>query len=274
MPIKKLVMTGGGTNGFATLGVLHTLEMSKELELEAISGVSVGALIGYAVALGMKAEEVLVALKSHPPLLSTKNWKLESFFSNYGLDDASCISSFICDIGKKHMNNETPTFLELYTFSKINFFVTATNLTTKSFVTFNYESDPDMKVIDALRLSYCVPIYFTKISHNGDFYVDGSVTNDIPFHPFIHETTEKDLEETLILQIKSNNSESQGTNGIFKYIYTIIDTVVCALQKVQSPFTSVKIITNKPTLKIDYTTDYIDELYEIGKRTVINGLTN
>jgi predicted acylesterase/phospholipase RssA len=41
-----------------------------------------------------------------------------------------------------------------------------------------------MPVINAIRISMNIPMYFTKIQHNGDYYVDGFLLMNFPLYYF------------------------------------------------------------------------------------------
>lgn len=65
----------------------------------------------------------------------------------------------------------------------------ATNLSKQRAKIFSYEHTPDVKIIDAARMSMSIPIYFKCIKHgeNKDIIIDGGVTWNYPLNIFDNE---------------------------------------------------------------------------------------
>lgn len=66
-------------------------------------------------------------------------------------------------------------------------FVTGTHLASGTLKIFSCDSEPDMQIVDALRISLSFPGGFVPIKHKGEYYVDGSIANNYPMHIFDEE---------------------------------------------------------------------------------------
>ena len=49
---------------------------------------------------------------------------------------------------------------------------------------FNYEKTPDVKILDALIMSICVPILFKPVTYENKLFVDGGLLSNYPIDYF------------------------------------------------------------------------------------------
>ena len=105
-------------------------------------------------------------------------------------------------ITNRKLGKPNLTFKELYEYNKLNFIVSAVNISKQKQVYFNHESHPDLEIYKALRMTTCIPIIFKPFLYEGDYYVDGGVIDPCSINYF------KNSKETLALMIsgkKENN---------------------------------------------------------------------
>lgn len=187
-----LVLSGGGAKGYAHLGVLKTLE-KENIKIDYITGTSIGALVGTLYSIGYSIDEiekVLNNLNMESFLDSGSNLmgldldkketlKKYSFYINFdnelnyslpqGLRDTEELYLVIKSLLKNYQNvknfNNFPIPLRII----------ATNLDngeTKSF------SEGDVAKI--LTASMAIPTIFSPVEVNGELYVDGFVSRNLP----------------------------------------------------------------------------------------------
>lgn len=63
-------------------------------------------------------------------------------------------------------------------------YVTGTNLTNGSLKVFSAETDPNMKVVDAVRITMSFPFGFEPVEYQGHYYADGGIADNYPMHIF------------------------------------------------------------------------------------------
>lgn len=157
-----LVLGGGGTRGFAHLGVLQALK-DMNVQIDAISGVSAGAVIGSLIAAGKSPEDLMSALK---------NRKLFDFTSfqlpKTGLLNLSKLEKFL----REELG--TIQFDEL----EIPFWCAVTNL-NKGQVEYLHAGS----LIDAVLASASIPVLFSPVIINNTYYVDGGLYDNFPVYP-------------------------------------------------------------------------------------------
>ncbi len=173
-----LALGGGGARGLAHLLVLEVFD-ELGIQPKAISGASIGALIGALYASGIKARDIREYVDSHMKIKKEDHlWKLEGRnlmqmvklldldFSGTGLIKGEHFSHFLYEI------LEAEDFSDL----KIPLSVAATDFWDSSEVVF--EEGP---VLPAVKASMSVPGVFTPVTYQGRVLVDGACVNPVPW---------------------------------------------------------------------------------------------
>ncbi len=157
-----LVLSGGAARGFAHVGVLKALHELK-INPQVVSGTSVGAIVGAFYADGYTPEEMI-------DLFVKK--KLLNLFSvtlpKKGLLKVSGLLTLLKD------NLRAKSFEDL----KLPFYVAACNYHTGEVHYFNKGV-----LIEKIIASSSIPVIFTPVNINGQFFIDGGIVNNMPIEP-------------------------------------------------------------------------------------------
>jgi NTE family protein len=166
MKMKKykigLVLSGGGTRGFAHLGVIHALNEAGIFP-DVISGTSAGAIVGVLYADGHTSKEILKMLNT-----GSRLDYMRPALPREGLLQINGIIKIL------KTSLRAKTFKEL----KIPLFVSATDLNNGKAV---YFSEGDL--LDPVIASASIPVLFQPIKINDISYVDGGVLDNLPIRP-------------------------------------------------------------------------------------------
>jgi len=160
---KYFVLSGGGSRGFAHLGVVKALGEHGILP-SAIAGTSAGALAGVFLADGYTPDEIkeMVSDRSKLDLFSWNGFKP-------GLMSMKNIREFLVK-NLRHTEFENLA---------LPFYVTATNFIDGSQRIFSKGN-----IIDALIAASSIPVLFPSVLINDIPYVDGGLSNNLPVEPF------------------------------------------------------------------------------------------
>lgn len=82
-----------------------------------------------------------------------------------------------------------------------NLFITGTNTTQKRLEIFSNESEPDMEIALAVRISMSIPWIFKQVRYKNNLYMDGGCLNNFPMNIFDNEK-----------YYSKENIKSQGEN--------------------------------------------------------------
>jgi NTE family protein len=192
MGYDTLCLSSGGVYGIAYIGALDYLIEEKILDLNNLKnfvGTSIGSLILYLIILGYSVKDINnIIIKLNFSKLQTEI-NIEDILGNFGINNGT---KFLCMLKfflKKKLNVDDITFNELYIKYNKNFIVIGTNFSKGEEAVFNYINTPDMSIVTAVRISISIPIVFTPVLYNDEYYVDGALTNIFPINHCNQEST-------------------------------------------------------------------------------------
>lgn len=205
----NLVLEGGGMKGIAYAGVFEVLDsIGISDDIEKIAGTSSGAMNGMMYALGYSGKELRqLNLKTNFGKYNQVGFPLIGGLlrirRTYGYYKTERL---IEDLGKIMMAkgfSKDLTFEELYQAKKEGkkvklLYLTGSNLTDQKIEVFSHETYPKMRILDAVRISISIPVYFEALFMNPDgslvdkedaesttkVMVDGGILDNYPFYVF------------------------------------------------------------------------------------------
>jgi NTE family protein len=183
----SLVLGSGGARGYAHIGAIQAL-VERGYKIKAISGSSMGALVGGLYASG-KLDEYVKWVSELDVFSLLK--LLDFSFANSGMIKGekifAHIESIIGDVNIEDLS--------------IPFTAVATDLNNQKSVWFQ-----NGNLLDAIRASIAIPTVFTPKVIGGVSYVDGGILNPIPTVPLL--ATRSDL--TIAVDAQSSTNEKLG----------------------------------------------------------------
>jgi len=222
--IDTLCISGGSLKGISFYGALNHLFNIKYLNLDDIKiyiGSSVGAIIASLFVLGYDIDEMLDFILKFDFTILEPCIDCDNIFTNYGFCNNDKIILTMEHFIKTKFDNINITFLELYNQTNKKLIITGTNITDMKLEYFDYINTPDMYLIDAIRISSCIPVIFSPIKYNGKYYIDGAVSSNLP----ISICNKK---STLGIIAKSDNVKIDSILSVF---YATINILVNAQLK-------------------------------------------
>jgi NTE family protein len=204
---NNLVFEGAGIRGIAYSGVLTELDrLGITDSIKNVGGTSAGALTALAFSIGYTPDEITEIvfntrfnrLNDGRFLFFGGFYRLFHFFGWYR---GNALTKFVEDIIIHKNMNPDITFRQMHDADYINLFVTGTSLNNQKLIVFSYQTYPEMKVKDAVRISMSIPFYFKPVlidstgkvickPENKSYYdlmVDGGFIANFPI--FIFDST-------------------------------------------------------------------------------------
>ncbi|MGB1249554.1 MAG: patatin-like phospholipase family protein [Candidatus Promineifilaceae bacterium] len=164
-----LALSGGGTRGYAHVGVLQALEEAA-IPIDGIAGCSAGGMIGGMYAAGFTPDELAAEVR----YITSIRGMIRSFAPSFGrgqrLSDQFRVDYRFRENLSKYIGPEL-TFDQL----RLPFAVNVVCLTHYDEVMLNSGS-----VADAVRATVSVPGMFNAVEVGDCRYVDGGVINNVP----------------------------------------------------------------------------------------------
>ena len=166
----SLVLGSGGARGMAHIGIIKWLE-ENDYKIESISGCSMGALIGGFYAAG-KLDNYVAFLRELDKLGMIK---LLDFKGTGGLVSGTVLMQKMKALVGDPKIEELP----------IKFTAVASDVQEEKEIWINQGS-----LLEAIRASISLPLFFTPYLFKGKLLVDGGVLNPVPIAPTFHDSTE------------------------------------------------------------------------------------
>lgn len=232
MPIKHLVIGGGGPLGLRFLGALEKLEEDnfwKIENIESIYGTSVGALIGTFFCLNYDWETLnkyIIERPWHEAFKINTKQIFDSYY-NKGLFDRKFTEIIFKPLLQAKDLSLNITLEEFYQFSKIDFHIFTFDINKFETIELSHTSHPELELLQALTMSSALPGIFMPVIIDKCCYVDGGVMQNFPLNPCIRDHSNHDE----ILGIKSSY-DKKTDNDNFKNVEvtsesSLLEYVVC-----------------------------------------------
>ena len=240
-----LVLSGGGTRGFAHLGLVAAL-YDKGIKPDVITGASVGAVVGAFIASGQKPEKILQIFKKGSLYKYTKlHLPIDGLFKLNGLKDVI------------EKNIPVQNIEEL----SIPLYVSVSNL-NKGTVEYKNQG----AIGETVLASSSIPILFSPVKINDNLYVDGGLMDNIPIEPI-----KNDCEQIIICNINPVNPTDRLKNMIqiaSRTFYMSVNVNMNEIEKYATLFIEPEGIDNFDILS----TSHADELYVLGYNSALEAL--
>jgi len=185
--MKNLVIGPGAMAFFTFLGIVAKLKNNLQLDdLEAISGASAGALLGfmYCLTKGDTAKILDSALTINVKHIMKPN--IKNLLKEYGLVSPSKVRKVLTELCQTFLEKDDVTFQELYEWYPIKLYISSYCVDATKTVYFSVESSPGMSVLDAAIASIAIPFLFSSLKLNDGWnYIDGGYAENTPGAPFL-----------------------------------------------------------------------------------------
>jgi predicted acylesterase/phospholipase RssA len=171
-----MVFSSGGSRGIAHLGAIDMLERQTPGTVgkcRYFIGSSAGAVVATMLAMGITAKDGMDAFIV--PFRYKKDIRLHLMSTLFGIEGGKSLEDFLETVVPKDV-----TFKDILDEHGTVLSVIGSNLNTSSAEIFDAIRTPTMSVFSALRISCAVPLLFTAVRMNNQYYVDGAITNPFP----------------------------------------------------------------------------------------------
>jgi NTE family protein len=236
-----LVLSGGGTRGFAHLGVIAALK-EKGIQPDVISGTSVGAIVGAFIAGGKSPDEVMQIFKKG------------GFFKYTNLHipkDGLLKLKGLQEVIQKEIPYKNIEELPL------PFWLAVSNL-NKGTVEYKNSGPLDRLVL----ASSSIPVLFSPVEVGGQMYVDGGLMDNLPVEP-----VKDDCEHIITVNISPINPREKITNLVQIALRTFYMSVNANMQNVRKHSSLYIEPAGIDTYDI-FSLSRATELYKLGYQTV------
>lgn len=180
-----IVLSGGGVRALAHIGALQYLYSKGILScVKKWIGLSAGALVAFALTIGYSLHELRdICERIDFEILQDLEEGLPfSFFDKLGLDTGVRLKKFLTALLTVKGFHAATTFQMLHLKKLPHLEIYATDLHTGNAKCFNAANTPHIPIVDALRASMSLPVYFQPVidADTGHQLTDGAILGMYP----------------------------------------------------------------------------------------------
>jgi len=202
-----IALSGGGARGLAHIGVLEVLE-SEGIHIAAVSGTSMGSIIGALYCSGIQIPEIL-------KFMSTNIWKRFVITSTFNLPNLPALNS---RKSEKILN----MFFEDKTFSDCQkpFCAVAVDIISKKKVFITHG-----KLTDAIKASIAIPGIFEPLIKDKMILFDGGIMDPLPIDAI------RNMDVDFVIGVALNNIDRKEISNTKTSIFSILDISMAMMER-------------------------------------------
>lgn len=262
---KILVLSGGGMKGITYIGAMKALyDMNMLSNITTFAGTSIGALICALIVLDYSFSELEhFSLNFQFELLQKINF--DYFLDKYGIDNGHNVDIVVKTLIRNKIGNDNITLSELYKKTGKTLIITTTCIDDHKGVYLTHETEPDLKLYLALKMSMCIPFFYIPVKYKGKYYVDGGCTLHYPIDMF------NDKQHELIgIYVSNNDVKSKTISSLEDYIYKLLWTIMSKQKTEYGKHTIIIPLSGISLVNFKLTKKKKKELVQIGYVSVMN----
>ena len=269
---KNLVIGGGGIKGLSFLGALDVIFKYYPLEnFENFCGVSIGSMIIIFLNIGYTIDE-LKDFFINNDLYNFTDYKLSNIIDSYGLDKGIKITNLLKAFLKTKNIDYNITFKDFFIKTKKNIYICGSNISKNRVDYFSHFNNPDMPILEAIRISISVPLIFSPVKYNNDYYVDGVFFEHYPIEPF-----KNDINNTVsvLLDISKTNEITNFESYLYRLMLSMANFNALRRLQINNNVNLYNILNDENNgLKFDLNNQDKIKLFEMGNYSIKNIIIN
>ena len=208
MVIKHIVICGGGPTGLLSYGAAkHLAQQGFWLyeNIETVYGTSIGAVIGAMLCLKHEWTTLDDYIIKRPwEKVIVESLEMFELFSCKGMAKLKLLDDIMRPLLESKDLSLATTLAELHAHSGISLHVFTVELNTFKKVQLSHATHPDLPLMEALKMSACMPVLFQPIIRDNCCYIDGGILSNYPLNACLQDTQCRD-DEVLGLRNQWNN---------------------------------------------------------------------
>jgi len=277
--IETLLFSGGAMKCISILGVIQYL-FEKNIIKENFEGikemyfVSGSSIYLTPLLIGFSMESTIELFKKidYKKLSGIDDMKIQNIFENYGLKKITDYK-YILNAILRSKDFENITLKEFYEFTKIKLNFRVINLNKQCNEYLNKDNSPDLKYVDAVCMTSCIPLLFEPIKYNGCLYIDGGVNNNFPYEKIV------DKEKYLGINILSSKISCNGSSGFeeikdLQHYLNIIYNIYGSPPIIKPSINHIKLLIDGAGIDFDRFSSIISDTILLGYNTTKEHFSN
>lgn len=187
MPIKHLVISGGGPTLVQALGAIQYVEQQKFIDLsniETIYGTSAGAILGTLICLKFDWETINDYIIKRPwhEVFPINVQKIFDAYTKKGIFDCKTVEKIFKPLFSAKDLALDINLQDFYNYSKIEMHFFAFDINDFKIEDISYKTHPNISVIMALQMTCSLPVLVAPVCIDNKCYIDGGIVCNYPLN--------------------------------------------------------------------------------------------
>jgi predicted acylesterase/phospholipase RssA len=179
--LDELIICAGGIKAIYIIGCLNNLNQIHPLELfNYYTGCSSGSIICLLLNIGYTIDDIENIISID--FKTFQEVKITNLINYGGFDNGIKINNLFKAFLLNRNYDINITFKELYEKTNKVLTFTTTNITSGKVEYHNHITQPNMQILLSLRMSINIPIVYSPIQYNNNYYVDGALLDCYPYN--------------------------------------------------------------------------------------------
>ena len=178
-----ICLSGGGIKGFSFIGALEYMEEQNKINISEINnwvGTSAGSLVSFILSIDYSIKDLKEFVLDFNFKKLIPDVDIDNLFNHHGIDNGDKIMLIMKNFLKEKLDLDDITFEDHMKITNKKLTIIGTNYSKGIEAVFNHILTPKMSVLLAIRISMSVPIIFTPVLYENDYYIDGGFVNNFP----------------------------------------------------------------------------------------------
>ena len=232
MTIKHLVISGGGSSGIKSLGILKELwdqSFWNIIDIQTIYATSAGSLISLLLILEADINTITNYVLNRPwheayPLDISQIFDM---YKNKGFYGNNITEIFFKPFLDSKDLPLTITMQELFEYSGIELHIFSLEINDFKMCDISHKTFPNLPVLTALHMSIAIPIVIAPVCLENKCYIDGGIISNYPLQYCLDQDPKPDITEILGLRNHAHNEFNNITTES-----TILDFLIHFTNKI------------------------------------------
>ena len=187
MPIKHLVISGGGPTLIQALGAIQYVEQQKFIDvsnIETIYGTSAGAILGTLICLKFDWETINDYIIKRPwhEVFPVNIQKIFDAYTKKGIFDIKTVEKIFKPLFSAKDLSLDINLQDFYNYSKIELHFFAFDINEFKIEDISYKTHPNISVIMALQMTCSLPVLVSPVCIDNKCYIDGGIVCNYPLN--------------------------------------------------------------------------------------------
>ena len=175
-----VVISGGAAKGIVSLGALqYALDNFMLSNVDKYIGTSSGAMIGYLLAIGYTPIEIITYICTHNLIEKIQHFNIVSMINGTGASSFTPIQEQLEKMTISKIGH-LPTLKDLEIQYGKKLICVTYNWTKNQTEYLSADTNPNLPVLAAIRMSANLPFIFEKYHYGESYYIDGGISDNFP----------------------------------------------------------------------------------------------